>query len=110
MFSCLGCQTAVTSRHRRNPQAETLVATGVVVRCHVLVEEVLQFPLQRLKRGPLQFVLLPALQHDVVDDSVAAGRAGHPVALRDPLHHLVVGHGWKRNRRGSLQAGKDDFK
>jgi hypothetical protein len=48
-------------------------------------EEVFELPLQGLERGPLQRVLVPALQHDVVQRGRAVGWARHAV----PMLHLV---------------------
>lgn len=71
-----------------------LITGGIIIRCHVQVEVVLQLPLQSLKRGPVLFVLLPAIQHDFIHNFGAAGGARHPVAHGNPLDHLVVSHGW----------------
>lgn len=83
--------------------AARLVATGIVVGGGVLVKVVLQLPLQRLKGGPLMLVLLPAVRHDVVNHLLTVGWAGHPVAQRDSLHHLVVAHGCMEERKDEEQ-------
>lgn len=75
-----------------------LITTGVVIWGHVQVKEVLQLPLQGLERGSVLFLLLPAVRHNVVEDSGAVRGARHPVAHKDLLHHLLVGHGWNDQR------------
>lgn len=87
-----------------------LVTSGVVIRRHIHVKIVLQLPLQGLERGTILFVLLPALHHDVMHDFGAGGGAGHPVALENPLDHLVVRHSWKdQTIITTYQAGNNDF-
>ncbi len=76
-----------------------LVTAGVVVGGYVLVKEFLQLPLQGLECGPILFVLLPAVHHNVIHNFGADGGAWHPVALGNLLDHLVVRHGWKNQRR-----------
>lgn len=76
-----------------------LVTAGVVVGGYVQVKEVLQLPLQGLECGPILFLLLPAVHHNVIHDFGAAGGARHPVALGKLLDHLVVRHGWKNQGR-----------
>lgn len=87
-----------------------LVTSGVVIRRYIQVEIVLQLPLQGLERRTILFVLLPAFQHNVMHDFGAAGGARHPVALGNPLDHLVVRHGWKDQMIiTTYQARNNDF-
>jgi hypothetical protein len=55
-------------------------------------EEVFQLPLQRLKRRPLHRVLVPALEHDVVQRSRTTGRTRHSVAVLHLVQHLGICH------------------
>lgn len=86
-----------------------LITAGVVIRGHIHVEEVFQLPLQGLERGPVLFILLPAVYHDVVHDFGAVGGARHPVALRNLLDHLVVAHGWNSHRGTLSQLEQQRF-
>lgn len=73
-----------------------LITVGVIIRCHVHVKKVLQFPLQGLECGPVLFFLLPAVHHYVIHDFRAVGRTWHPVAQRNTLDHLQVCHSYKK--------------
>ena len=55
-------------------------------------KELLELPLQRLKRWPLHLVLGPALQHDLVEGARAAGWTRHPIAVLHLVQNLRVGH------------------
>lgn len=74
-----------------------LITVGIIIRCHVHVKKVLQFPLQGLECGPVLFFLLPAVHHYVIHDFRAVGRTWHPVAQRNPLDHLQVCHGYNNH-------------
>lgn len=56
-------------------------------------EKVLELPLQRLESGPLHGILVPALEHDLVQRRRTVGRCRHPVAVlhlnkkRPPLRY-----------------------
>lgn len=76
---------------------------SVVVGGHIQIEVVLQLPLQGFECGPILFILLPAVHHDVIHDFGATWGAWHPVALGNPLNHLVVGHGWKNHSKDIIQ-------
>lgn len=80
-----------------------LITACVVVGGHIQIKVVLQLPLQGLECGPILFALLPAVHHDVIHDFGAAWGAWHPVALGNPLNHLVVGHGWKNHSKDITQ-------
>lgn len=88
--------------HLCNGSSAALITVGVIVTHHVHVKKVLQLPLQGLKCGPVLFLLLPAVNHDVIQDFRAAGRTWHPVAQRDLLDHLQVCHGYNNH---STQSG-----
>lgn len=55
-------------------------------------EEIFQFPLQRLERGPSHWVPVPALKHDVVQCGRAIRRRRHSVAVLDLVQHLRIRH------------------
>ena len=55
-------------------------------------KEVFQLPLQRLEGGSLHGVLVPALQHNVVEGGWTARRTLHPVAVLNLVQYLGVGH------------------
>lgn len=76
-----------------------LITVGVIIRCHIHVKKVLQFPLQGLECRPVLFFLLPAVHHYVIHDFRAVGRTWHPVAQRNPLDHLQVCHGYNNHRK-----------
>lgn len=59
-------------------------------------EEVLELPLQRLEGGPLERVLVPALQHDLVQRGGAARRARHAVPVFHLVQHFCVRHACKQ--------------
>ena len=59
-------------------------------------KEVFQLPLQRLEGGSLHGVLVPALQHNLVESWRAARGALHAVAVFDLVQDLSVGHPWKK--------------
>lgn len=61
-------------------------------------EVVLQKGLQILKGGPLLWVLLPALHHELVQGGGAVLRARHPVASLHLLQNLAVVHAWGRGQ------------
>lgn len=85
------------------PAWTVLIMASVVVGGHIQIEVVLQLPLQGFECGPILFILLPAVHHDVIHDFGAAWGAWHPVALGNPLNHLVVGHGWKNHSKDIIQ-------
>jgi hypothetical protein len=58
-------------------------------------EEVFQLPLQRFERRPLHRVLVPALEHDVVQRSRTARRTRHSVAVLHLVQHLGICHACK---------------
>lgn len=66
-------------------------------------EVVLQKGLQVLEGGPLLWVFLPALHHQLVQGCGAVLRARHPVASLHLLQHLTVVHAW-REERGEMKA------
>lgn len=58
-------------------------------------EVVLQKGLQVLEGGPLLWVFLPALHHQLMQGRWAVLRARHPVASLHLLQHLAVVHAWR---------------
>lgn len=73
-------------------------------------EEVLQLPLQRLEGGPLDGVLVPALEHDLVERGRATGRTRHAVAVVHLVQHLGVGHAGVGDPAVGDQLRKQDTK
>lgn len=70
------------------------VVPGLVLRLSGR-EVVLQEGLQVLKGGPLLCVLLPALQHQLMQRDGAVLGARHPVAPFHLLQYLTVVHAWR---------------
>ena len=58
-------------------------------------EKVFKLPLQGFERGSLHWVLVPALQHNVVEGWRTARRTLHPVAVFHLVQYLGVGHSCK---------------
>ena len=55
-------------------------------------EELLELPLQGLEGGPLLRLLVPALEHNLVQLLRAVGEPLHAVAVADLFQHLAVRH------------------
>ena len=60
-------------------------------------KELLQFPLQGLKCGPLHLFLPPTLQHDVVQGFGTIWGAGHSVAVLHLMKNFSIGHTWNNS-------------
>ena len=82
----------------------------VLVLAGIEDKEVLEAPLQCLKGGPVRRVLLPAVQHDLVEALWRVGRAGHAVATLELLQHLRVGHAWVGDAATRHQLCQQDAK
>lgn len=86
-----GAQERSGVRHRGQnnfcPLGQGLVSVGgrLLVLAIGHGEEVFQLPLQRLKRRPLHWILMPAFDHYVVEKGRAALGTLHPIAM----FHLV---------------------
>lgn len=63
-------------------------------------EEVLELPLEGLEGGSLQRVLVPALEHDLVEGRWAVLRTRHAVSVLHLVEDFGVCHAWKK-RSGS---------
>lgn len=68
-------------------------------------EEVLKFPLEGLEGGPLQGILVPALEHDVVEGRGTVLRTRHAVTVLDLMEDLGVGHSYNLKRTFNFSVG-----
>lgn len=58
-------------------------------------KEFFQSPLQRLERWPLNLLLSPAFEHDLVESLRTAWRTGHPIAMLHLVQDFSICHSWK---------------
>ena len=65
---------------------------GVCVLAGGLREKLLQLPLERLKRRPLHLILVPTVEHDLIERDGTAGGARHTIAVLHLVENFSIGH------------------